>query len=42
MLKKLMKVIPALALVLAISSAAAPCYLFFHQPDLPEKLKQYE
>jgi cyclic lactone autoinducer peptide len=41
-LKKLASVVPALAFLLAVSSAAAPCYFFLHQPDLPEGLKKYE
>jgi cyclic lactone autoinducer peptide len=40
--RKLMSVVPALALLLAVSSAAAPCYCFFRQPDLPEALKKYD
>jgi cyclic lactone autoinducer peptide len=42
MLKRLASVVPALALLLAVSSAAAPCYFFLHQPDLPEALKKYD
>jgi cyclic lactone autoinducer peptide len=42
MLKKLASIVPAFALLLAVSSAAAPCYFFLHQPELPDALKKYD
>jgi cyclic lactone autoinducer peptide len=42
MIKKLMSVVPALAFLLAVGSAAAPCFCFYHQPDLPDALKKYD
>jgi cyclic lactone autoinducer peptide len=41
-IKKLMSVVPAMALLLAVGSAAAPCYCFYRQPDLPDALKKYD
>jgi cyclic lactone autoinducer peptide len=33
-------VIPALALLFAVTSADAACFFLFHQPDVPEELKK--
>jgi cyclic lactone autoinducer peptide len=39
---KLMSLAPVLALAIAISSASATCYFFYHQPDLPDVLAKYD
>ena len=36
------KIIPALALLLAVSSVSATCFFMSHQPDVPEGLKKFE
>ena len=35
---KALGVLPMLALMLAVSSAEAACFFWFHQPDVPEEL----
>ena len=34
--------LPVLALFAAVSSTEAVCWYFFHQPDVPAKLKESE
>lgn len=36
--KKLARVIPALALMLAVQSVSTTCFFCLHQPDVPEEL----
>lgn len=36
--KKLVGIIPALALILAVQSVEATCFFCLHQPDVPEDL----
>jgi len=42
LIRNILKIVPALAMILAVSSVAAPCHFFTHQPDVPEELKKYE
>lgn len=37
--KKLMGVVPALALMLAVQSVSSTCFYCLHQPDVPEELR---
>ena len=39
---RLPSILPALALVVAISSAQAVCWIFINQPDVPESLRKYD
>jgi cyclic lactone autoinducer peptide len=38
--KKLLTVLPALAMVLAIQSVSSTCFFLAHQPDIPKELEQ--
>lgn len=42
MIRRLMSIVPSLAMVMAVSSVASACHFFLHQPDVPEGLKKYE
>ena len=42
LLLKISTILPALALIAAVSSAQAACWFFYHQPDIPEALKKYD
>lgn len=39
--KKLMGVVPALALMLAVQSVSATCFYCLHQPDVPDELANH-
>ena len=39
---KMLGIVPALAMVLAVSSANVTCHFFLCQPDIPESLKKNE
>jgi cyclic lactone autoinducer peptide len=39
---KLATIVPALALIVAVGSAQAGCWIFFNQPDVPPALKKYD
>lgn len=36
--RRLMSIVPAIALALALQSVSATCFFWFHQPDVPEEL----
>ena len=38
---KMMGLVPALAMVMAISSVSATCHFILYQPDVPEELKLF-
>lgn len=38
---KLTGIVPALALLLAVSSADSACFFLAHQPDLPNGIEKY-
>ena len=40
--RKIMGVVPALAMALAVTSVFSACIIFLHQPDIPESLRKYE
>ena len=40
--RKLMGVLPALAMMLAVQSVSATCFFCLHQPDVPEGLMQHD
>jgi cyclic lactone autoinducer peptide len=40
--KAILSVLPALALLVAIGSASATCFAFYHEPGLPEGLKDFD
>lgn len=37
--RKLMGIVPALALMLAVQSVSSTCFFCMHQPDVPEELQ---
>ena len=39
---RISSIIPALALVVAVTSAQSACWFLVNQPDLPEALKKYD
>jgi len=41
-IRKIMGVVPALAMALAVSSMMSACIIFLHQPDIPEGLRKFE
>lgn len=36
--KRFVKIVPALAMMLAIQSVSSTCFFCVHQPDVPEEL----
>lgn len=36
--RKIMGIVPALAMFLAVQSVASTCFFCLHQPDVPEEL----
>lgn len=40
LVRKLMGVVPALALMLAVQSVSSTCFYCLHQPDVPAELQQ--
>ncbi|MCL2717820.1 MAG: cyclic lactone autoinducer peptide [Lachnospiraceae bacterium] len=40
--RNIMRVIPALAFLIAASSITATCFYMSHQPDIPEGLMKFE
>ena len=41
-IRKLMGIVPALAMALAVTTATATCHFFVYQPDVPDALKKFE
>ena len=40
--RKAIRFVPAVAMLMAVSSVSATCFYLSHQPDVPDALKKYE